>query len=90
MNRKKKLIDGLLKVYSFTDPTATTLDWTSSSPGLFVCEGNLINFLKNIKTAEKVVGVCVLSSFFVFVIVDFNLKNGCGRSYSQIIKISSF
>ena len=90
MNRKKKLIDGLLKAYSFTDPTATTLDWTSSSPGLFVCEGNLVNFFKEHKDCRKGCGSVVLSSFFVFVIVDFDLKNGCGHSYSQIIKISSF
>ena len=30
------IIKGLLKVYNFTDPTATTLDWTSSMSGLHV------------------------------------------------------
>ena len=35
--RKKDLINKLLlKACNFTDPSATTLDWTSSLPGLFV------------------------------------------------------
>ena len=35
-DQKKKLtIEALLKASNFTDLTATTLDWTSSSPGLY-------------------------------------------------------
>ena len=34
--KKDLIVKGLLKAYNFTDPTATTLDWTSSSPGLYV------------------------------------------------------
>ena len=34
--KKDLIIKGLLKAYSFTDPTATTLDWTSSMSGLHV------------------------------------------------------
>ena len=34
--KKDLIIKLLLKACNFTDPSATTLDWTSSSPGLFV------------------------------------------------------
>ena len=34
--KKDLIVKGLLKAYNFTDPTATTLDWISSSPGLYV------------------------------------------------------
>ena len=34
--KKDLIVKGLLKAYNFTEPTATTLDWTSSSPGLYV------------------------------------------------------
>lgn len=34
--KKEFVISHLMKVYNFTDPTATTLDWSSSMPGLHV------------------------------------------------------
>ena len=34
--KKDLIVKGLLKAYNFTEPTATILDWTSSSPGLYV------------------------------------------------------
>ena len=34
--KKDLVIKGLLKAYNFTDPIATTLDWTSSMSGLHV------------------------------------------------------
>ena len=34
--KKDLIIKGLFKVYNFTDPTATTLDWASSMSGLHV------------------------------------------------------
>ena len=34
--KKEFVISHLMKAYNFTDPTATTLDWSSSMPGLHV------------------------------------------------------
>ena len=34
--KKNLIINGILKASNFTDPTAGTLDWTSSVPGLYV------------------------------------------------------
>ena len=34
--KKDLIVKGLLKAYNFTDPTAATVDWRSSSPGLYV------------------------------------------------------
>ena len=34
--KKEFVISHLMRAYNFTDPTATTLDWSSSMPGLHV------------------------------------------------------
>ena len=34
--KKEFVISHLMKAYNFTDPTATTLDWSSSMPSLHV------------------------------------------------------
>lgn len=35
--KKEFVIKGLLSARNFTDPAATTLDWSDSMPGLFSC-----------------------------------------------------
>ena len=46
--KKKLIIEGLLKAYNFTDLTATTLDWTSSLPGLYVPSTMVLTVLRTL------------------------------------------
>ena len=42
------IIKGLVKVYNFTDPTATTLDWISSMSGLHVPATMVLTVLRTL------------------------------------------
>ena len=42
------VIKGLLKAYNFTDPTATTLDWTSSMSGLHLPATMVLSVLRTL------------------------------------------
>ena len=46
--KKDLIIRGLLKACNFTDPTATTLDWTSSMSGLHVPATMVLTVLRTL------------------------------------------
>ena len=46
--KKDLIIKGLLKAYNFTDPTATTLDWTSFMQGLHVPATMVLTVLRTL------------------------------------------
>ena len=46
--KKDLIIKGLLKAYNFTDPPATTLDWTSSMQGLHVPATMVLTVLRTL------------------------------------------
>ena len=42
------VIKNVLRAYNFTDPTATTLDWSSSTPGLYVPASVVLTVLQTL------------------------------------------
>lgn len=46
--KKKIVIEGLLKAFNFTDPTETTLNWSSSMPGLHVSSNMVLTVLSRL------------------------------------------
>ena len=46
--KKDLIITGFLKAYNFTDPTATTLDWTSSMSGLHIPTTMVLTVLRTL------------------------------------------
>ena len=44
--KKEFVISHLMKAYNFTDPTATTLDWSSSMPGLHVAASVVLTVIR--------------------------------------------
>ena len=66
--KKKIVIEGLLKIFNFTDPTATTLDWSSSMPGLHVSSNMVLTVLSRLdfnRICSKLVGKKTVKEMFL-------------------------
>ena len=66
--KKKIVIEGLLKIFNFTDPTATTLDWSSSMPGLHVSSNMVLIVLSRLdfnRICSKLVGKKTVKEMFL-------------------------
>ena len=61
------IVKGLLKAYNFTDPTATTLDWTSSSPGLYVPSIMVLTVLRTLDFDSELTSKKTIKEMFKIV-----------------------
>ena len=65
--KKDLIVKGLLKAYNFTDPTATTLDWTSSSPGLYVPSIMVLTVLRTLDFDSELTSKKTIKEMFKIV-----------------------
>ena len=65
--KKDLIIKGLLKACNFTDPTATTLDWTSSMSGLHVPATMVLTVLRTLdfdRICSELTGKKIIKEMF--------------------------
>ena len=65
--KKDLIVKGLLKAYNFTEPTATTLDWTSSSPGLYVPSIMVLTVLRTLDFDSELTSKKTIKEMFKIV-----------------------
>ena len=65
--KKDLIVKGLLKAYNFTDPTVTTLDWTSSSPGLYVPSIMVLTVLRTLDFDSELTSKKTIKEMFKIV-----------------------
>ena len=65
--KKDLIVKGLLKAYNFTDPAATTLDWTSSSPGLYVPSIMVLTVLRTLDFDSELTSKKTIKEMFKIV-----------------------
>ena len=77
--KKEFAIKCFLKAYNFNDPTATTLDWSSSMPSLHVSSHMVLTVLRTLdfnRICSELVGKKTVKEMFVTVF-NFLKKNAC-------------
>ena len=65
--KKDLIVKGLLKAYKSTEPTATTLDWTSSSPGLYVPSIMVLTVLRTLDFVSELTSKKTIKEMFKIV-----------------------
>ena len=65
--KKDLIVKGLLKAYNFTEPTATTLDWTSSLPGLYVPSIMVLTVLRTLDFDSELTSKKTIKEMFKIV-----------------------